>query len=107
MSRLTFVTIIILFFHASSNGENIYSLRQQAGIDTTKHRFIVSPSLHSEIIDSISNVYCSSLAISWHSLQENIFKGPILLEKNISWVDFLNRESKNKSISQEYFSVVS
>lgn len=106
MSRLTIITIIIVFLHAPSNGESIYSMRQQA-IDTTTHRFVVSPSLHSEIIDSVSNVYCSSIAISWNSLQENIFKGPVLLEKNISWVDFLNRESKNKSISKEYFSVFS
>lgn len=106
-SRLVLIVILTLSIYTPSNGARNYGLDKSIEIDTVGKGIVVHPSLNGLIIDSLTNIYCSSLQIAWRSLQKNIFKGPILLDRKIPWVDFLNRDTSSNSLSKEFFSVKS
>jgi hypothetical protein len=76
-------------------------------VDTTSRSTFVSPVSNVILVDSINTVYCSSFEIAWQSLRDNVFKQPIVLDKNFQWVNVLNEKSVTKSLGKEYYSAFS
>jgi hypothetical protein len=107
MGRLVIIVLLISFVYTHSDGAKDYGFNRSGVRDTLGKGFIVHPSLNGHIIHSMTNVYCSSLQIAWTSLRENVFKGNILIDKRIPWVDFLNRDTTGNTLGKDFFSVKS
>lgn len=58
-------------------------------------------------MDSVNTVYCSSFEIAWQSLRDNVFRQPIVLDRDYEWVNTLNAKPVNHSLSKEYYSAFS
>lgn len=75
--------------------------------NTTKQHTIVSAVTNVSLVDSTNLVFCSSFEIAWQSLRDNVFKQPLVLDRNYQWVSTLNAKPANKSLSKEYYSAFS
>ena len=67
---------------------------------------IVIPHKNLEIQNNKNIIYCSSFEISWNKIRDEILNSPILLDKYVAWVDYLNKLPKNNSISSDYISAI-
>jgi len=63
---------------------------------------IVYPCKNIEILPGKNLIYCSSFEISWNKIRDDILKGPVSLNKQISWVDDFNKAPGNTSISPTF-----
>jgi len=67
---------------------------------------IIIPHKNLEIQNNKNIIYCSSFEISWNKIRDEILKSPVLLDKHVAWVDYLNKLPKNNSISSDYISAI-
>lgn len=67
---------------------------------------IITPVASTEIIESTNIIYCVSFELAWRSLQDNIFKQPIITQTK-SWLEDELNKSVNNSISPRYFVALS
>lgn len=67
---------------------------------------LISPAINMTIEKDKNSIYCSSFEISWNKIRDEILNGHIQFSKSVAWVDFLNEQPKNNSISSEYVSSI-
>jgi len=67
---------------------------------------IILPAKNLEIQKNKNVIYCASFEISWNKIRDEILNDPILLDKYVAWVDYLNKQPKNNSISPDYISAI-
>jgi hypothetical protein len=106
MKKIVFSILILVSLSCDSEGgqkTNVEVSNDTIELKTVyKDTTIIYPHLNGLIQQNQNSIYCASFEIAWNKIRDQILNEPIILEKKIDWVEYLNNQETNNSIDSKF-----